>query len=51
MFPTGDKKANIGLGVLASKLGGKRPVDYLNEFVSKIFPEEQQLELILSLSR
>jgi digeranylgeranylglycerophospholipid reductase len=51
MFPKGDKKANIGLGMQASKLGGKRPVDYLNEFVSKIFPEEQQLELILSLSR
>ncbi|MGB8311009.1 MAG: NAD(P)/FAD-dependent oxidoreductase, partial [Halobacteriota archaeon] len=47
MFPKGDKKANIGLGVPASKLGGKRPIDYLNEFVSKNFPEGQPLELVM----
>jgi digeranylgeranylglycerophospholipid reductase len=47
MFPKGDKKANIGLGVLASKLCGKRPIDYLNEFVSKNFPEGQSVELVM----
>jgi digeranylgeranylglycerophospholipid reductase len=47
MFPKGDKTANIGLGVLASKLGGKRPIDYLNEFVSKNFPEGQPVELVM----
>jgi len=47
MFPKGDKKANIGLGLPASKLGGKRPIDYLNEFVSKNFPEGQPLELVM----
>ena len=47
MWPKGDKKANIGLGVPASKLGGKRPIDYLNEFVSKNFPDGQPLELVM----
>ncbi len=47
MFPKGDKKANIGLGLPASKLGGKKPIDYLNEFVSKTFPEGQPLELVM----
>jgi digeranylgeranylglycerophospholipid reductase len=47
MFPKGDKKANIGLGVPASKLGGKRPIDYLNEFASKNFPDGQPLELVM----
>ena len=47
MFPKGDKKANIGLGVLASKLNRKRPIDYLNEFVSKNFPEGQPVELVM----
>jgi len=47
MFPKGDKKANIGLGVLASKLSRKRPVDYLNEFISKNFPDGQPVELVM----
>ena len=47
MFPKGDKKANIGLGLPASKLGGKRPIEYLNEFVSKNFPDGQPLELVM----
>ena len=46
-FPKGEKAANIGLGVLASRLGGKRPIDYLNEFVSKNFPEGQPVELVM----
>ena len=46
-FPKGDKKANVGVGISASKLGGKRPIDYLNEFVSKNFPEGQPLELVM----
>jgi digeranylgeranylglycerophospholipid reductase len=47
VFPKGEREANIGLGVLASKLNGKRPVDYLNEFVSKNFPEGQPVELVM----
>jgi digeranylgeranylglycerophospholipid reductase len=47
MFPKGDRKANIGLGLPASKLGGKRPIDYLNEFVSENYPQGQPLELVM----
>jgi digeranylgeranylglycerophospholipid reductase len=47
MFPKGDKKANIGLGVPASKLGEKMPIAYLDEFLSKNFPDGQPLELVM----
>ncbi len=47
IFPKGDKTANVGLGVLGSKLSAKRPIDYLNEFVSKNFPEGQPVELVI----
>jgi digeranylgeranylglycerophospholipid reductase len=47
VFPKGDKKANVGLGIAASRLGGKRPIDYLSEFMSKNFPEGQPLELVM----
>jgi digeranylgeranylglycerophospholipid reductase len=47
LFPKGEKTANIGLAVLASKLNGKRPIDYLNEFVAKNFPDGQPAELVM----
>ena len=47
VFPKGDKTANIGLGVVASRLNGKRSIDYLDEFVSKTFPEGQPVELVM----
>jgi digeranylgeranylglycerophospholipid reductase len=47
VFPKGDMTANVGLGVIASKLDGKRSIDYLNEFVSKYFPEGQPAELVM----
>jgi len=47
VFPKGDMTANVGLGVIASKLDGKRSIDYLNEFISKTFPEGQLLELVM----
>ena len=47
VFPKGNKTANVGLGVVANRLNGKRPVDYLNEFASKIFPEGQPVELVM----
>jgi digeranylgeranylglycerophospholipid reductase len=46
VFPKGDMAANVGLGVLASKLDGKRSIDYLNKFVSKYFPNGQPVELV-----
>ncbi|HYA60508.1 MAG TPA: NAD(P)/FAD-dependent oxidoreductase [Candidatus Acidoferrum sp.] len=47
VFPKGNRTANVGLGVLASKLDGKRPIDYLDEFISKNFPNGQPLELVI----
>jgi digeranylgeranylglycerophospholipid reductase len=47
VFPKGNRTANIGVGVLASKLDGTRPIDYLDEFVSKKFPDGQPVELIV----
>jgi len=47
IFPKGDKTANVGLGVLGSKLAAKRPIDYLNEFVLKNVPEGQPVELVM----
>lgn len=37
-FPKGDRAANVGLGMLGSRLNGKRPIDYLNQFVTTSFP-------------
>jgi digeranylgeranylglycerophospholipid reductase len=45
VFPKGEKLANVGLGMLASTLNGSRPIDYLDKFISKQFPEGQQLAL------
>jgi len=44
-FPKGSQAANIGLGVLASKLDGKHPIDYLDAFVNKHYPNGQPVEL------
>ena len=39
VFPKGGGKANVGIGILGSKMGKfkPRPVDYLNDFVQKKF--------------
>jgi digeranylgeranylglycerophospholipid reductase len=47
VFPKGGHAANIGLGTLGSKLNGRRPVDYLNEFVADKFQGGQQIELVV----
>ncbi|MGZ4853242.1 MAG: geranylgeranyl reductase family protein [Halobacteriota archaeon] len=47
IFPKGDHAANVGLGVLGSKITDKRPVDYLNEFVREKFPDGQPVELVV----
>ncbi|MGZ4907868.1 MAG: geranylgeranyl reductase family protein [Halobacteriota archaeon] len=46
-FPKGDGSANIGLGVLGSKLGDKKPIGYLNDFMKRHFPGGQPLELMV----
>jgi digeranylgeranylglycerophospholipid reductase len=47
VFPKGEASANVGLGVLGSKLAAKRPVDYLDEFAAKHFPDGQPIELMM----
>jgi len=47
IFPKGRRAANVGLGVLGSKLSAKRPIDYLNEFVAKKCPGGQPVELVM----
>jgi digeranylgeranylglycerophospholipid reductase len=46
-FPKGNGAGNIGLGVLGSKLSGKRPLDYLNKFVAQHFPDGKPVELVM----
>lgn len=46
-FSKGGGSANIGLGVLGSKTGGKKPIEYLNDFMTRHFPDGQPLELIV----
>jgi digeranylgeranylglycerophospholipid reductase len=46
-FPKGDGAANIGLGVLGSRLSDKRPLAYLNEFVAQRFPRGKPVELVM----
>jgi digeranylgeranylglycerophospholipid reductase len=47
VFPKGGRTANIGLGIVASRLNGKRPIDYLDEFASKVAPGGQPVELVV----
>ncbi|HXY87033.1 MAG TPA: NAD(P)/FAD-dependent oxidoreductase [Candidatus Acidoferrales bacterium] len=47
IFPKGARAANVGLGVLGSKLAAKRPIEYLNEFVAKKCPGGQPVELVM----
>jgi digeranylgeranylglycerophospholipid reductase len=47
IFPKGERAANVGLGVLGSKLTAKRPIDYLNEFVADKFPDGQPVGLVV----
>lgn len=46
VFPKGEDKANVGIGLLGSRIrDGGRPIDYLNKFVEKHFPEGKILEM------
>ncbi|HYA32406.1 MAG TPA: NAD(P)/FAD-dependent oxidoreductase [Candidatus Bathyarchaeia archaeon] len=46
-FPKGDGAANVGLGVLGSKLNDKRPLDFLNEWVAQRFSAGKPVELVM----
>ncbi|RZN73222.1 MAG: NAD(P)/FAD-dependent oxidoreductase [Candidatus Methanolliviera hydrocarbonicum] len=45
-FPKGENRANVGIGILGSKIGGKIPFDYLNEFVKKKYKNGKIIEVI-----
>ncbi|WNY24815.1 NAD(P)/FAD-dependent oxidoreductase [Methanolapillus millepedarum] len=46
IFPKGKDRANVGIGLLGSKIkDGGRPIDYLNEFVKKRFPDGKIAEI------
>jgi len=48
VFPKGAGKANVGIGVLGSKMGKfkPRPVEYLNTFLEKRFPNAKIVEMV-----
>lgn len=48
VFPKGEGKANVGIGILGSKMGKfkPRPVDYLNDFLDKKFPNARIVEMV-----
>ncbi len=48
IFPKGDKTANVGIGIGGDRSKpGNRPIDYLNQFVEKHFPNGKTIELIV----
>ena len=47
VFPKGENSANIGLGMLASKAGTKRPIQYLQDFMKRHFPDGQPVEFVV----
>lgn len=48
VFPKGKRTANVGLGISGKvNLPGNRPIDYLNRFVAKNFPNGKTIECII----
>ena len=47
VFPKGPDSANVGIGVLASMMGEKRPITLLREFIAEFFPTGKEMELII----
>ena len=39
VFPKGDKKANVGIGISGDNAHSKKPVNYLDNFLEKYFPD------------
>ncbi|MBN2542717.1 NAD(P)/FAD-dependent oxidoreductase [bacterium] len=44
IFPKGEDRANIGLGIAGDRLGSNKAVDYLDAFVERFFPGIKILE-------
>lgn len=47
VFPKGEGEANVGLGVLGTRIGDKKPVEYLRDFVNRRFPEAREMQMIV----
>lgn len=49
VFPKGEGKANVGVGILGNRTGKfkLRPIDYLNNFMEKYMPEGKILEIVM----
>ncbi len=47
IFPKGDNKANVGIGILGSSSGKIRAISLLQRFVEKHMPQAKILEIVL----
>ncbi|MEM2933449.1 MAG: NAD(P)/FAD-dependent oxidoreductase [Methanocellales archaeon] len=47
VFPKGEREANVGVGILASKSSDLRAIDYLKNFAAKKFPNGKIIEMVL----
>jgi digeranylgeranylglycerophospholipid reductase len=46
VFPKGKREANVGLGILGTRIRDKHPVDYLREFIGRQFPDGKVIESV-----
>jgi len=46
VFPKGPDSANVGIGVLASMIGEKRPLTLLRDFIAERFPMGKEAEIM-----
>lgn len=46
VFPKGERKANIGVGVIGNRTNEMRPIDCLKKFIDKNFPNGKVIGLI-----
>jgi len=44
VFPKGEGRANVGLGILGAMAGQKKPGEYLDQFLIKHFPQARIIE-------
>lgn len=47
VFPKGEREANVGVGILGSRSGNLRAIDYLQRFVAKKFPGSKVIEMVV----
>lgn len=47
VFPKGEREANVGVGILGSRSGDLRAIDYLRSFVAKKFPGGKIIEMVV----